>query len=496
MTVSISHDTPLCDLPVVSLDLETTGLDVTRDRIVQVGVVQVPVADSSALILLDALVNPGISIPPRSTSIHGISDEDVTTAVEYVEMHDLIRDIVDERVVIGHHIGFDIAVLRHESARLKRSWRPPHTLDIALLAVALLPELRDHSMEGIAAWFDVKVSARHTAVGDSQTVADLFVKLLPLLVAQGIDTLGKAKNLASTCGEQIARERREGWYHDLSVEARARDSGYQQQVDELRDIKRNQASRAREELEAGVPAIDIQAQISRTNIELHQRALKLCLDEFVGQDLGDPPVDFDAIIIGSGSRCESLVYPDQDNGFILSDDADKDPVIIDDWFEGLAVRLTDTLAAIGFYRCPGWIMATNPRWRKPVTRFAHQIEQWISEASGEGLHYCNIILDFDNFYGEGRITKALHESTMTQARSSRFLQRLYQVHKNQTGALGWFNRIVTDPNPGPNQGKIDLKTGGSLPLVTAVRIFIDLSWCVRVEYVAAYKTTRSTGTDR
>ena len=69
---------PLDRVPVVSLDLETTGLRVRADRIVQIGAIQ----SQDELARFAALVRPGVPIPAASTRIHGITDEMVKNADE------------------------------------------------------------------------------------------------------------------------------------------------------------------------------------------------------------------------------------------------------------------------------------------------------------------------------------------------------------------------------------------------------------------------------
>lgn len=64
--------------PIVFFDLETTGLDIVRDRIVEISILKVyPNGDEESI---TRRINPGMPIPAESTAIHGISDEDVKDA--------------------------------------------------------------------------------------------------------------------------------------------------------------------------------------------------------------------------------------------------------------------------------------------------------------------------------------------------------------------------------------------------------------------------------
>jgi len=466
----VSADTPLRSLPMLCLDLETTGLNVALDRIVQIGAYNMFGPQRSAKPALDLLVNPGVPIPSRATHIHGISDAEVAGAVTFLDCVAQLQQALVGRAVVGHHIGFDLAILRFEAARIGVCWNEPNCLDLALLVAALEPGLPDHSMETVASWLGVDVMNRHSALGDCQAVVDMFAKLLPLLEKQGITTLGQAMSVLDSRDDLIRQERRAGWHSDPKTGYGLRQLQIQQELEHLRHTKQAQAEEANQQLSNGAHALDIQTRISSTNQQLHRCVIDLCINEALANGDGEPPVEFDAIIIGSGARMESLLYPDQDNGFILGNLGNQSRVLVGQWFEDLAQTMCDALAVVGFYHCPGWVMASNPRWRKPYDDFQEQVVHWIKTARGDALHYCNIFLDFDNFYGKGDLTRSLRNVVFREASNQRFLTRLYDIHKDDTGAINWLGRIVTSPNPDANKGKINLKVGGMLPIVTAVRL--------------------------
>lgn len=241
-------------------------------------------------------------------------------------------------------------------------------------------------------------------------------------------------------------------------------------LDGLVATKQAQTDMALELFDDTVPAPEIQWLLSRINMDLHRRVVGLCREAMIAEGYGDAPVDFDVIIMGSGGRGESYLTPDQDNGFVLDEYADDEHERVDAWFLELAKRMTEMLAEVGFELCKGDVMATNSRWRKRLGEYREQTWGWISRARGNALRYCDIFFDFQHCYGDGELTRRLREYVTEHARRPHFLRQLYRVDKKHRGALGMFHRLLTDPNEGPNQGKIDLKVAGTLPLVGAVRL--------------------------
>src|SRR5579872_3900588 len=87
------------------IDVETTGFDTLRDRIVEVAVVQ-----TDGYVIENrwsSLVKPGIAIPPISQGFHGISDADVADAPELWALLPTIEDLTEGRTLVAHHATFD-----------------------------------------------------------------------------------------------------------------------------------------------------------------------------------------------------------------------------------------------------------------------------------------------------------------------------------------------------------------------------------------------------
>lgn len=203
--------TPLIALDAVVIDTETTGLDPARARIVEFGAVRINMGRLDDRSVFRSLVDPGEPIPPSSTAIHRITDADVAGAPSFAALWPKLAALFADTVVIGHTVGFDLAVLRRECERAGLAWRAPRTLDTRLLSEVVQPHLGGHSLEHLCGWLGLPVEGRHSAVSDALMTARIFLALVPKLREGNIRTLAEAEQ---SCFEQISLledQHRAGW---------------------------------------------------------------------------------------------------------------------------------------------------------------------------------------------------------------------------------------------------------------------------------------------
>ena len=107
--------------PLVFFDLETTGVDVEKDRIVQIAVLRLePGPDPSIPLRFEDvwLVNPGMPIPAVATAIHGIEDDTVTDMPHFCDVAEGIKAVFWRADVCGHNaLRFDVPLLENEMKR-------------------------------------------------------------------------------------------------------------------------------------------------------------------------------------------------------------------------------------------------------------------------------------------------------------------------------------------------------------------------------------------
>lgn len=102
--------------PIIFFDLETTGINIAQDRIVEISYLKVDLNGNETTRTL--LVNPGIPIPEKVTAIHGISNEDVKDAPTFNEVaKSLARDFEGCDLAGYNSVKFDIPLLAEEFLR-------------------------------------------------------------------------------------------------------------------------------------------------------------------------------------------------------------------------------------------------------------------------------------------------------------------------------------------------------------------------------------------
>ena len=104
------------DRPLVFFDLETTGLDVKNDRIVELALIKVtPQGD---VIERVRRFNPGVPIPAEVTAIHGITDEDIANEPTFCLRAKSLSALIEDADLAGFNIrGFDVHMLVAEFKR-------------------------------------------------------------------------------------------------------------------------------------------------------------------------------------------------------------------------------------------------------------------------------------------------------------------------------------------------------------------------------------------
>lgn len=187
---------PLTELTYTVFDTETTGLDPAGgDEIIALGATRIVNNRLLRYETYEQLVDPKRPIAETSETIHGISYEMLRGQPTLEEILPQFHEFCDDTVLVGHNAAFDMRFLQLKEERSGIRFTQP-VLDTLLLSEVLHPNQPSHALEAIAERLGVTVVARHTALGDSLVTGEVFLRMIPLLAAQGITTLREARDAA------------------------------------------------------------------------------------------------------------------------------------------------------------------------------------------------------------------------------------------------------------------------------------------------------------
>lgn len=157
----------------VSLDLETTGLYPSRDKIIEIGAVKVIKGKEAEC--FSTLVNPGRKLEERIVELTGICDDDLKDAPYIEDVLEQILDFIRELPLLGHSVLFDFSFMKKAAVDRKLSFEKSG-IDTLKIARRYLPELEHRSLGYLCGYYKIEHQA-HRALNDARATKELFLKL-------------------------------------------------------------------------------------------------------------------------------------------------------------------------------------------------------------------------------------------------------------------------------------------------------------------------------
>ncbi|MCB0794899.1 MAG: 3'-5' exonuclease [Flavobacteriales bacterium] len=162
--------------PLAVFDLETTGVRIGQDRIVQIGLIRIHPDGSRDE--FESLVRPGIPIPPEATAVHGITDADVANAPALEDLAEGLLDRLKDCDLGGFNcLRFDVPFLSEELFRIGREW---DTSSLRIVDVQRIYHKMEPRNLSAAVQFYTGGSheAAHDAMADVKATADVLLAQL------------------------------------------------------------------------------------------------------------------------------------------------------------------------------------------------------------------------------------------------------------------------------------------------------------------------------
>lgn len=161
----------------VCLDCESTGLDTSQDRIVEIAIARFTF--DKILQQFESLIDPECSIPSTSQEIHNISQEMVAGKPKIREVLPDLLKMIDGHIIVGHGIGFDIALIAAEAKRADIPTKIHQAPFIDTLRLArLYGESPINSLDKLRQHFNIEPQGSHRAMSDVIVNIEVFQYLV------------------------------------------------------------------------------------------------------------------------------------------------------------------------------------------------------------------------------------------------------------------------------------------------------------------------------
>ncbi|WP_108623992.1 putative quorum-sensing-regulated virulence factor [Candidatus Similichlamydia epinepheli] len=166
---------PIDQITFVCIDCETTGLDLTKDRVIEVGIAVF--RGETIIEEYTTLLNPLVPVPDSSIRIHSIKDEMLKNQPLFQDVAPHILSLLNRGPIIGHQVSFDLSIIQKEMKLMGLNWTIQQpSIDTLRLARAYgkCPFL---SLEGLCNHFFIPIKKHHRAMNDVRSTIALFRKL-------------------------------------------------------------------------------------------------------------------------------------------------------------------------------------------------------------------------------------------------------------------------------------------------------------------------------
>ena len=175
----------------VVADVEATGLDLQRDRLIAIGAVTVEAARIELGRSFYAVLRQPEASSRENILVHGIGGTAQRAGEDPVEALLAFLEFAGKAPLVGFHAGFDDALIRRAMREFLGEPYERRWIDLAQLAPELMPD-EARARQHLDAWlerFGIEVFSRHDAAADALATAQLLLALLPRAADRRVATV-------------------------------------------------------------------------------------------------------------------------------------------------------------------------------------------------------------------------------------------------------------------------------------------------------------------
>ncbi|WP_278814732.1 3'-5' exonuclease [Hungatella hathewayi] len=196
----------------VAVDLETTGLDPKRDKIIEIGAVRIEAGEITAE--FESFVNPYRMLEAKTRTLTGIRDQDVVHAPGIEEVLPVFLNFAGELPLLGHRIIFDYSFLKRAAVNQGESFSRAG-IDTLTLARLFMPAEERKNLKAACGWFGIDQRETHRAMADAVAAHQLYQAMKKRYGKEHPDAFSEKNLIYKVKKEQPASKRQKEHLQDL-----------------------------------------------------------------------------------------------------------------------------------------------------------------------------------------------------------------------------------------------------------------------------------------
>ncbi len=235
--------------------------------------------------------------------------------------------------------------------------------------------------------------------------------------------------------------------------------------EEIFEIRKKLPRIVRALIDSGADIRNLSRLLSSVSEAIMKKLINFAIDE-----MGEPPVNYAFMALGSVGRQEQTLVTDQDNAIVYEDVEPDQEENVRAYFLTFGEKVCGWLDKAGYTFCDGDIMAKNPKWCQPLSVWKKYFRSWVNSMDPEALLDSSIFFDFRGVSGDLSLTGELFdELNSLTATKPLFFFFLAQNCLRFKPPLGFFKNIVVESS-GKNKDTFNIKKAMT-PIVDLARLY-------------------------
>ena len=159
----------------IAIDLETTGIRLSKDKIIEVGLLKVK--DSQIIDTFSCVINPDMPVDDKILELTKISENELENAKRIYEVINHIVDFCEDYVLLGHNTIFDYSFVKKEANRAGLEFEK-RGIDTYKLCKKVLPDNVRKNLTDACGYFGIERKNSHRAFSDAYYTHVLFQEIM------------------------------------------------------------------------------------------------------------------------------------------------------------------------------------------------------------------------------------------------------------------------------------------------------------------------------